>query len=176
MLCLYLSIIQAKNNNTKYLVSLLYSRQTKICNQKSSPFSVIECNFLYRFGYQKMFSNFIIDKMHKRCSANICNAHRELTVNYNHTSSAKASLVVFVSSGFHSQLKAQIKVFFTYFVHFALLTFIKHLLTPEFDIKKGTAYAVPFIIKLNMLCILEQVHLTCIFLIYNIICLAVFRL
>ena len=74
------------------------------------------------------FSNFVIDKMHKRCSANICNAHRELTANYNHTSSAKASLVVFVSSGFHAQLKSQIKVCFTYFVHFALLI-IKHLFT-----------------------------------------------
>ena len=75
-----------------------------------------------------MCSNFVIDKMHKKCSANICNAHRELTANYNHTSSAKASLVVFVSSGFHSQLKSQIKVCFTYFVHFALLI-IKHLFT-----------------------------------------------
>ena len=56
-----------------------------------------------------MFSNFVIDKIHKLCSANICNAHRELTANCNHTSSAKASLVVFVSSGFHSQLKTQIK-------------------------------------------------------------------
>ena len=81
--------------------------------------------------YQKMFSNFVIDKMYKRCSANICNAHRELTANYNHTSSAKASLVVFVSSGFHSQLKVQIKVCFTYFVHFALLILKKNLLTPE---------------------------------------------
>ncbi len=79
---------------------------------------------------QKMFSSFIIDKMHKICSANICNAHRELTANYNQTSSEEASLVVFVSSGFHSQRKTQIKVCFTYFVHFALLI-IKHLLTPE---------------------------------------------
>ena len=74
-------------------------------------------------GCHKMFSNYINDKMHKICSANICNAHRELTANYNHTSSATASLVVSVSSGFHSKLTTQIKVCFTYFVHFAFLIY-----------------------------------------------------
>ncbi len=44
--------------------------------------------------------------------------------------------MVFVSSGFHSQLKPQIKVCFTYFVHFVLLFFIKHLLTPESEMAK----------------------------------------
>ena len=46
-------------------------------------------------------------KILKYCFANFCNALRELTDNYDLSHSAKASCLVFVISGFHSQLKTQ---------------------------------------------------------------------
>ena len=127
----------------KFRWNPLYSKSKQACNDAHlAEWKIMRCirsgagvcgrrtlYFCIGFRCQK-----IISKKLTKCT-NMFRKHlqrsRELTANYNHTSSARASLVVFVSSGFHSQRKPQIKVCFTYFVHFAILHFTKHLLPPE---------------------------------------------